>query len=109
SGSSFAEEMRKAGLTPGTKLVQAETGRPPAAVAEQLELGDDEQVLIRKRHMFTDGAPTPPGRFRRSITNIRQDNRVPGRPPRLRLSGSRLAASRAALRAVARDRLRRPR
>ena len=57
SGSSFAEEMRKAGLTPSTKLVQAEAGRPPAAVAEQLELGDDEQVLIRKRHMFTDGRP----------------------------------------------------
>ena len=52
SGSSFAEEMRKAGLTPSTKLVQAEAGRPPAAVAEQLDLGDDEQVLIR-----TDGRP----------------------------------------------------
>ena len=52
SGSSFAEEMRKAGLTPSTKLVQAEAGRPPAAVAEQLDLGDDEQVLIR-----TDGCP----------------------------------------------------
>ena len=57
SGSSFAEEMRKAGLTPSTKLVQAEAGRPPAAVAEQLDLGDDEQVLIRTRHMFTDGRP----------------------------------------------------
>ena len=49
--------MRKAGLTPSTKLVQAEPGRPPAAVAEQLGLGDDEQVLIRTRHMFTDGRP----------------------------------------------------
>ena len=56
SGSSFAEEMRKAGLTPSTKLVQAKAGRPPAAVAERLDLGDD-QVLIRKRHMFTDGRP----------------------------------------------------
>jgi len=57
SGSSFAEEMRKAGLAPSTKLVQAEAGRPPAAVAGRLELGDDEQALIRKRHMFTDGRP----------------------------------------------------
>jgi Bacterial regulatory proteins, gntR family len=57
SGSSFAEEMRKAGLTPSTKLVQAEAGIPPADVAGRLELGDDEQALIRKRHMFTDGRP----------------------------------------------------
>ena len=62
SGSSFAEEMRKAGLTPSTKLVQAEAGRPPAAVAEQLDLGDDEQVLIRKRQCSPTGAPpsSPP-------------------------------------------------
>lgn len=57
SGSSFAEEMRKSGLAPSTKLVQAEAGRPPAVIAERLELGDDEQALIRKRHMFTDGRP----------------------------------------------------
>jgi GntR family transcriptional regulator len=50
-------DMRKAGLTPSTKLVQAEAGHPPAAVAERLELADDEQALIRKRHMFTDGRP----------------------------------------------------
>jgi GntR family transcriptional regulator len=57
SGSSFAEEIRTAGLTPPTKLVRAEAGRPPAAVAARLELEDDEQALIRKRHMFTDGRP----------------------------------------------------
>jgi GntR family transcriptional regulator len=57
SGSGFAEEMRKAGLTPTTKLIQAEAGIPPADVAGRLELGDDEQALIRKRHMFTDGRP----------------------------------------------------
>ena len=54
-GSSFAAEMRKAGLTPSTKLVPAEAGRPPATVAEQL--GEDEEVLIRTRHVFTDGRP----------------------------------------------------
>ena len=32
------------------RLVRAEAGRPPA-VAGRLELGDDEQALIRKRHM----------------------------------------------------------
>ena len=57
SGSTFAEEMRKAGLNPSTKLVQAEAGRPPAAVAGRLDVGDDEQVLIRTWHMFTDGRP----------------------------------------------------
>ena len=49
--------MRKSGLNPSTKLVQAEAGQPPAAVAERLDLGGDGQVLIRKRHMFTDGRP----------------------------------------------------
>jgi hypothetical protein len=43
SASSFAEEMRKAGLTPTTKPVQAEARIPPAAVTGRLELGDDEQ------------------------------------------------------------------
>jgi GntR family transcriptional regulator len=57
SGSSFAEEMRKAGLDPSTKLVQAELIQPPAEVARRLDMGDGEQALIRKRHMFADGRP----------------------------------------------------
>ena len=78
SGSSFAEEMRKAGLTPSTKLVQAEAGRPPAAVAERLELGEDEQALIRKRHMFTDGRPAQLGRVLHTAVGRRK--RRPGLP-----------------------------
>lgn len=57
SGSSFAEGMRKAGLDPDTKLVQAELIRPPAEVAQRLDLADGDQALIRKRHMFADGRP----------------------------------------------------
>jgi GntR family transcriptional regulator len=49
--------MRKAGLDPDTTLVQAEPGHPPAAVAERLGIGDRDQLLIRKRHMFADGRP----------------------------------------------------
>jgi GntR family transcriptional regulator len=57
SGSSFAEEMHKAGLVPETKLVQAELVTPPAGVARRLDMQDGEQALIRKRHMFADGRP----------------------------------------------------
>jgi GntR family transcriptional regulator len=57
SGSSFAEEMRKQGLDPDTKLIQAEVVNPPAAVAVHLDLGESEQALIRKRHMFVNGRP----------------------------------------------------
>lgn len=57
SGSSFAEEMRKLGLEPSTELVQAESIKPPASVARRLDLGDDGQTLIRKRHMFADERP----------------------------------------------------
>jgi GntR family transcriptional regulator len=57
SGSSFAEEMRKLGLEPSTKLVQAEVIKPPESVARRLDLGEDGQTLIRKRHMFADERP----------------------------------------------------
>ncbi|MEV4672143.1 GntR family transcriptional regulator [Actinomadura sp. NPDC049382] len=57
SGSTFAEGMEKAGLTPSTELVQAEAIDPPRSVAERLELPAGERVLIRKRHMFADEHP----------------------------------------------------
>jgi GntR family transcriptional regulator len=57
SGSSFAEEMRKLGYEPSTELVQAEAITPPEAIAKRLELGDSEEALIRRRHMFADGQP----------------------------------------------------
>jgi GntR family transcriptional regulator len=49
--------MRKAGLEPATKLVQAELITPPSAVAQRLGLASGEEVLIRKRHMFADDRP----------------------------------------------------
>src|ERR1700761_8808655 len=57
SGSSFAEEMRKIGYEPSTKLVQVDIVTPPAEVARKLDIGADEQTLIRKRHMFADERP----------------------------------------------------
>jgi GntR family transcriptional regulator len=57
SGSSFAEEMRKIGYEPSTKLVQVELVAPPAEVARRLEIGGGDQALIRKRHMFADERP----------------------------------------------------
>ncbi len=57
TGSSFAEEMKKAGLTPRTELKQAEAIKPPAEVAERLNLDEGELTLIRKRHMFADNRP----------------------------------------------------
>lgn len=57
SGSSFAEGMRKAGLTPKTELKQAEAIDPPPEVATRLNLPEGELTLIRKRHMFADERP----------------------------------------------------
>jgi len=57
SGSSFADEMRNAGIEPRTELVQAETADPPAAVAQRLHLRAAEQVLISKWLIFADARP----------------------------------------------------
>lgn len=57
SGSSFAEGMHKAGLTPRTELKQVEAIKPPPDVANRLNLVDGELTLIRKRHMFADERP----------------------------------------------------
>lgn len=57
SGSSFAEGMQKAGLTPRTELKQVEAVDPPPDVANRLNLVDGELTLIRKRHMFADERP----------------------------------------------------
>ena len=56
-GGGFAEEMRKLGHEPSTELVQAEAIKPPEAIATRLGLNDGQDVLIRTRHMFTDGDP----------------------------------------------------
>jgi GntR family transcriptional regulator len=49
--------MRKLGLDPRTELVQAEAIKPPAVIARRLDIGNNEEVLIRKRHMFADERP----------------------------------------------------
>jgi GntR family transcriptional regulator len=57
SGSSFAEEMRKAGLEPRTDLVQVGAIQSPGPVAERLGIATTDEVLIRKRYMFADERP----------------------------------------------------
>lgn len=55
--SSFADEMRKAGLEPRTELVELATVPVPAAIAERLDIAEDEPVIMRKRHMFASDRP----------------------------------------------------
>lgn len=57
TASSYAEEMRRAGLRPQTELVRADADIPPAEVAEALHLDESAQTLVRKRHMFAEGTP----------------------------------------------------
>lgn len=57
SGSSFATDMRAAGLEPRTDLVQVEVVSAPSGIAQLLAVGADEPVLVRKRHMFADERP----------------------------------------------------
>ncbi|CAM3657689.1 UTRA domain-containing protein [Nocardiopsis rhodophaea] len=56
-GSSYAEELSKAGVKPRTDLVRCEAAIPPAEIAEVLQLGESDETLIRRRHMYADGKP----------------------------------------------------
>lgn len=56
-GSSYAEGLTKAGLVPRTELVHWGAIEAPECIAEALGLGESEQVLARKRHMFADDKP----------------------------------------------------
>jgi GntR family transcriptional regulator len=56
-GSSYAEEIRKSGLEPHTDLVEVGAVPPPAQIAELFGLGEAEEVLIRRRHMYADDTP----------------------------------------------------
>lgn len=56
-GSSFAEEMRKAGLDPRTELADLSTVPAPADIAEHLHITAGEPVMRRTRHMFASGRP----------------------------------------------------
>jgi GntR family transcriptional regulator len=56
-GSSYAEQVSQAGRTPSAPLIQCEAIVPPPEVAEVLNLGEGEEVLIRKRHMLAEEKP----------------------------------------------------
>lgn len=56
-GSSFAEEMRKAGLEPRTELADLATVPAPPEIAELLQVERDSPVVRRTRHMFASERP----------------------------------------------------
>jgi GntR family transcriptional regulator len=57
AGSSFAEEIRKAGLEPRAPLVNLATVEAPADVAEHLRINTGDPVVRRTRHMFASDRP----------------------------------------------------
>jgi GntR family transcriptional regulator len=57
AGSSFAEEIRKAGLDPRTELANLDTVPAPADIAEHLRISAEEAVVRRTRYMFASGRP----------------------------------------------------
>lgn len=57
AASSFAQEQSKAGRTSRTELVVCDSVDPPADIADVLRLGEAEQALLRKRHMFAQDKP----------------------------------------------------
>lgn len=57
SGSSFADEMRQAGLEPRTQLVSVTTEPAPEGVAERLAIPKGDPVVVRLRHMFASDRP----------------------------------------------------
>jgi GntR family transcriptional regulator len=56
-GSSFADEMRKAGLVPRTQLADLATMAAPPDVADMLGIRPGEKVVRRTRHMFASDRP----------------------------------------------------
>ncbi|WP_304452651.1 GntR family transcriptional regulator [Nocardiopsis sp. YSL2] len=57
TGSSFAEELNKAGRTSRTELVVCDAVEAPADIAQVLRLDESEQALLRKRHMYAEDKP----------------------------------------------------
>jgi GntR family transcriptional regulator len=53
----FDNEISRLGFEPRSELVQVGELRPPADVATTLSLAPDEDVLIRKRHMYAADTP----------------------------------------------------
>lgn len=57
TGSSFADEMRKAGLVPRAPLVDLSTVEVPAHIAEHLHITAGDLAVRRTRHMFASDRP----------------------------------------------------
>jgi GntR family transcriptional regulator len=55
--SSFADELRKAGLEPRTKLVRRAAIKPPGRIAEHLGIDGAEEVVVRERRMWAGDKP----------------------------------------------------
>ncbi|PYI52083.1 GntR family transcriptional regulator [Paenibacillus flagellatus] len=54
---SFSEEMKKRGLVPGTRLIEARVKEPPEEVGSELGLADRERVLTLRRIRLGNGKP----------------------------------------------------
>ena len=54
---SFSQDMRRRGLTPSTRLLAVELDRPPAEVAQALDLDDDAKAWRLDRVRRADGQP----------------------------------------------------
>ncbi|MFC4776282.1 GntR family transcriptional regulator [Paenibacillus sp. GCM10023252] len=54
---SFTEEMKRRGMTPGSKLLDVEVISPPKHAAAGLLLGDNEKTLLVNRIRTGDGLP----------------------------------------------------
>jgi GntR family transcriptional regulator len=57
TGSSFADEMRNAGLVPRTELADLSTVPAPAHIADHLKIPAGDPVVRRTRHMFASERP----------------------------------------------------
>jgi len=53
----FTDELLRAGRKPGAKLMHTEVAEPTSLIAEALDLGDGERVLVTQRLRFADGQP----------------------------------------------------
>lgn len=54
---SFSEEMRKRGMTPGTKLLDVELAEPPEYVKEALGLSDEDTTILIRRIRYGNDTP----------------------------------------------------
>jgi|YelNatPaOPRAMG01_1025707.scaffolds.fasta_scaffold68806_3 GntR family transcriptional regulator len=54
---SFTDEMRSRGLTPSSVVMEKSVIKPPPEVAEALELGKEDKVILLKRLRLANGEP----------------------------------------------------